>query len=99
MLTAERRTELDRAKHGKAIRVAVYDLGIFIGALYGASKIEVMWPDLIWSAYIFAGGLWVGLITARTQDWKALTYLETRLDGDEDEADEREIERMRFVDD
>jgi hypothetical protein len=38
-LTAEKRNELNREAHTKAIRVAIHDVGIFIGVLFAADKL------------------------------------------------------------
>ena len=98
-LTAELRTELDRAKHGKAIRVAIYDLGIFIGALYAAEKVAVFWPQYATLPITFAVGLWISLMFSRWTDWKSLEFLEQELDRDEDERDKVDLHKHYFSDD
>ena len=87
LLSAEQRNEFDRAKNAKAIRVTLYEVGIFIGALYLANKVGEIWPQ--YGAAVVTGvlGMWIALIISRQKDWKSLSFLEERLNRDEDERD------------
>ena len=85
MLTAEQRNQFDRIKNTRAIRVAVFDAAIAIGAILLVAHIAKSWPQYAGVALLVAGGLWVGLIIERYRDWKSLTFLEEHLNRDEDE--------------
>jgi hypothetical protein len=86
MLTAERRNELDRAKNGKAIRLAIYELGTLVGAIYFSSLVDLKFEPFTLRAAIMglAVGLWVYMISSTFREWRSLTFLENRLDEDLD---------------
>jgi hypothetical protein len=86
-LTDEQRSFFNRATHSKAIRVTLYDLGIFIGALYFADKVAIMWPQYANAALAGLLGMWAWFIVDRWKNWKSLAYLEEQLNKNEDERD------------
>jgi hypothetical protein len=97
--TAELRQELSWAKNAKLIRQGVYDVGILLGAVLLADKIDIIakvwpWPEhaidepaLRAGAWLFALALWIGIIFKRNADWKAIARLEKGLDRDEVERE------------
>ena len=44
-LSPQQRNEFDRTKQSKAIRMAHYELGLLIGAMYVFEKIATIWPE------------------------------------------------------
>jgi len=62
LLSAEKRNEFDRAKNAKAIRVTLYELGIFIGALYLADKSGEIWPHVDRPYHLATEGLEVAFV-------------------------------------
>jgi hypothetical protein len=48
-VTYKKGDELDRAINAKAIRVAIYDVGIVIGLLFAATKSHVILPGYEWA--------------------------------------------------
>jgi hypothetical protein len=82
--SVEFRNELDRAKNGRAIRVAIYDVGLLLGLLYAAEKTLVILPEYAFVAVGAAVWMWLYMAVARWRDWRALTSLEKNLDEDED---------------
>jgi hypothetical protein len=82
-MSAERRNELDRAKHTKATRVALYELGILIAVLNVADKVAGIGTKYtgvpLWAA------VGIGLIAAtvmlskRKKDSESFASLEDEL--------------------
>jgi hypothetical protein len=82
-LTTERRQELDRLKNARAIREAIYDAAILIGAALLYDDVSKLWPQSGNYIFVVACGLWVGAVFQRYRDWKAISFLEQRLTEDE----------------
>jgi hypothetical protein len=95
-MNAQRRNELDRAKHTKATRVTLYELGILIAVLNVADKLAGIWAKYSGLPLEFAGiplakavTLAIGLIFAipigfmvfmRWSDGRLFASLEEELD-------------------
>jgi hypothetical protein len=82
-LSSLERNELSQVKNSRAIRVAIYDAAILIGAFLLAHEISKAWPEYADVARVIAAGTWVGAIIQRYTDWKSLKFIEGALDGDE----------------
>lgn len=84
-LTAEKRNELSRATHAKAISGAMHDVAIFIGVLVAADKAVEIWSRsrLEKGILIIAAFCLAYLIFHRAKDWKSMKDLEDELARDE----------------
>jgi len=87
MLTTAQRNELHRADNAKAIRVAIYEVGMWGAAVFVAAKVAELWPNYEWFPLAMAVAMVVNLGVTRHRDWKAMEFLEEQLDRDEDEQD------------
>ena len=84
MLTPAGRNELNRAINSKAIRVAIFDVGIGLAILFGADTAAELWPEYRMYPLYAAAVVVVGLGIGRYNDWKSIAFLEERLGQDED---------------
>ena len=84
MLTPVKRNELNRAINSKAIRVAIFDVGIAIAILFGAQSAADLWVEYKTFPLVVAALMILGLGISRYTDWKSIAFLEKRLDQDED---------------
>jgi hypothetical protein len=92
MLSTQKRTEFGRTKHAKAIRVGVYDHGIFIGGLFladrVADRVAQHWPQYAIPAFIVIVAAALSfLFTKRYKDLKSIEFIEDQMSRDEDEGD------------
>jgi hypothetical protein len=78
-VTYKKRDELDRAINAKAIRVAIYDVGIFIGFLFAASKSHVILPGYEWVIQFAAFAMWAILVVQRFKDRQSVRGFQQRL--------------------
>ena len=77
-VTHKTRDELDRAINAKAIRVAIYDVGIFIGFLFAVTKSHVILPGYEWVIQFAAFATWALLILQRFKDRQSVRGFEQR---------------------
>jgi hypothetical protein len=77
-VTYKKRDELDRAINAKAIRVAIYDVGILIGLLFAASKSHVILPGHEWVILFAAFAMWALLVLQRFRDRQSVRGFEQR---------------------
>ena len=83
MLTPEERNEFDRAKHAKAIRVAIYEVGCAFIALFAADQAARFWPESPSFTLYVAAVAFIWLAVERYNDRKSLSFIEKRLEEDE----------------
>ena len=81
-LTDEQRSQMHLGTQSRAIRVAIYDVGILIGLLFAAEKAPQLWPEHSGVVLAAAVGMWVSLVFARYKDWRTIEHLENRLTDD-----------------
>jgi hypothetical protein len=96
-LKPQQRNEFDRAKQSKAIRMAHYELGMFIGAMYFFEKVARIWSESKPYALLvaIAGVGWIVLFIRWWTDRRSLGSIEKRL---EQEAEIRSIRPLFFLD-
>ena len=83
MLTAMRRTELNRVAQARAIRVAIWDVACGFVVLFAVNLVAELWPDY-WAVPLSAAAVvFIGFTVNRYDDWKAMSYIERRLEKDE----------------
>jgi hypothetical protein len=61
-LTDQKRSELNRAINSRAVRVAVYDVGILIGLLFAADQSHSVYPNYTWLIQASAIGMWASMV-------------------------------------
>jgi hypothetical protein len=81
-VTYKKRDELDRAINAKAIRVAIYDVGILIGLLFAATKSHVILPEYEWVIQFAAFAIWAILVFQRFKDRRSVRGFEQRVAHD-----------------
>ena len=89
------RSELSLAANGRAIRLAIYDVGIVLGGILLIDNVPDFlvrawnspweWHSIKDFAVFLALVMWLGLIGSRWTDWRSLSYLEKRLEKLDDE--------------
>jgi hypothetical protein len=85
----ELETMLRQASSTRAIRIAIYDVGIVLGAILLADKAPNVlerawnspwkWDSTSDLATFVALIMWLGLIGTRFSEWRALSNLEKRI--------------------
>jgi hypothetical protein len=70
------RTELNAVKNSRAIRVAIYDAAILIGAFLAADHVYEVWPEYAYAGYVLAFGTLMGALIHRINDWRAIERIE-----------------------
>ena len=78
-MTVEKRSEINRSINSRAIRVAVYDVGILLGLLFAADKSQGILPGYESLIQAAAFGMWGGLIFQRISDWRSMKHSEERI--------------------
>jgi hypothetical protein len=81
-LTDDQRSQMRLGTQSRAVRVAIYDVGILIGLLFAAEKAPQIWPQYSGVVLASAVGMWVSLVFARYKDWRTIEDLEGRLTED-----------------
>ena len=87
-LTVEERTELARAKHAKAIRVAIFQVGFAIVALFAADRAFELWPQHVKSLpFVIATILGISMAIHAFHDSKSIEFIEKRMNEDKGKRD------------
>jgi hypothetical protein len=73
---------LDRNKHARAIRIAIHDLGFWIGALFIGAQAASWSPEYRPYAIGVGVGMCLWMWGERYKDWKAIDFVETKQNPD-----------------